>query len=175
MLLILIGILPATYALNLGMEKEKLTAMEKSALVVQTEFDSRSKGTSVQSNKASDALSDYLKPEGKLADQTWAVLASVNQSVVQTLGSRQSLTEVSPAERRALRTEIYLESATILKMDKGGSFGTEKDLSKNPLKKSMVNFAGTLDKSTKFIPFWVKVAVALRWAWGRWLDGNGLS
>jgi len=61
-----------------------------------------------------------------------------------------------PQEMQAnVRNQMYLTSETLRLMAKSGPKMTDDD------KKVLANYKGWLDKSTKFIPTWVKVAVAL--------------
>jgi PiT family inorganic phosphate transporter len=104
---------------------------------------------------ASDDLSSYLKTTGKLEDRTYGAVGTKCREISDTLSGRTSLSELTPAQRRTLRSDLYLTSETLGKMLKAHKLEDPEE------RKSAAALKSHMDKLTKFIPVWVKVAVAL--------------
>jgi PiT family inorganic phosphate transporter len=100
-------------------------------------------------------LSAYLKAGGTFSDSVFAALAEKNEEIGTALAGRKTLQDVPNDQRSALRTSIYLTSETIGKLNKNHklSGGAESGL--------LMKYKSALDNTTKFIPVWVKVAVAM--------------
>ena len=75
--------------------------------------------------------------------------------VEKTVSPVTSLKEIPAAERGALRTEIYLLSGATAKLIKGDKFTAPEE------KKQAGALVKSLEEVTKFIPTWVKIAVAI--------------
>jgi PiT family inorganic phosphate transporter len=158
-MLILVGILPGVYALNLGTPQPEIAAVVTAAEVANRILAARPgtpEGARLSRKEAEAALSDYLKTTGVVSERTFAGLMAVNQLVRERLNGKQSIADLPHDQRQALRSDIYLASETIHKLDKQGLLGPLGEV-KSPL----INYTERLDLMTKFIPAWVKVAVAL--------------
>jgi PiT family inorganic phosphate transporter len=175
-MLILVGVLPAAYAVDLGLSGKPVQAILTSNKAVGAIIDKRvqasSGGVQVAStspaaglptsaaasataadDKDEAAISDYLKSDGKLTSQTFAALAAKNQEILKFLAGKNSIGELPKDVRKPLRTDTYLVSSALDKMTKNKVF-TGDDLA------AIKSYRKTLDKLTKFIPLWVKVAIA---------------
>ena len=104
---------------------------------------------------ASDELSSYLKTTGKLNERTFAALGSKCREISELLTGKNKLSDLSPKDRSLLRSDLYLTSETLGKLVK------KKEITDVAEVKSASALKSHLDKVTKFIPTWVKVAVAL--------------
>jgi PiT family inorganic phosphate transporter len=156
MLLILIGILPATYALNMNTTPETLQQISADSKSVQATLDRRASALPALGDaEESLALSAYLKASGKLEDRTRAALAATNRRVIDSLRDKTTLGDLPDGDRKILRTNVYLVSETIGKMNKQHLW---TDLAEQ---KQVMGYKGELDGMTKFVPAWVKVAIAL--------------
>jgi PiT family inorganic phosphate transporter len=100
-------------------------------------------------------LSDYIKSGGKLTPPVYGALIDKNANVEKGLAGKTSLADLSPDARKDLRTNMYLVAASLDKMVKGKVFTDADDA------KAITGYRKGLDSLTKFIPNWVKVAVAL--------------
>lgn len=151
--LILVGILPGIYALNLDANAVEIARLAASPPMVQA-IAQHANGVSLNSQQASDELSSFLKPEGKVSDKTWAALATENQAIATQLAGKNSFKDITKEQRRSLRSQIYLAGETIGKLNK-------KNLLTDPLqKKTLTDYKSKLTAVTQYIPNWVKVAVA---------------
>jgi PiT family inorganic phosphate transporter len=104
---------------------------------------------------AADELSEYLKTSGKSTDRTFAAIGSKCREVSELLAGRKSLAALTPDQRKILRSDLYLTSESFGKLNK------QKLLTDAAEQKSAASLKSNMDKVTKFIPLWVKIAVAL--------------
>jgi inorganic phosphate transporter, PiT family len=154
-MLILIGILPGLYALDLNVDTATLRKLTDSSQAARVYLDKRaSASTPLTGVAANDQLSAFLR-SGKPDNQTFAALAGKNREIASKLTGKSDFKAVSKEDRRALRSDIYLLSKTIDKLDKKETFRDAAE------KKTLVDYKKQLISVTEFIPDWVKFAVAL--------------
>jgi inorganic phosphate transporter, PiT family len=153
MLLILIGILPGSFALNMHTDAMALRKMQGTTAAVEKVF---ATDTGMEASEAADRLSQYLKAGGTYDQNLIGALAVTTRQIGDSIAGRKSLSELSLDQRTALRTDIYLASETIGKLLKQNRIAdpSQRDL-------LMAYKIGDLDPLTKFIPIWVKIATAL--------------
>lgn len=118
-----------------------------------------------------DTITHYVDPNAVIADSgpelehfvstrqfTQTTMLALRQTVndIQNEVSRYGSLGKVPADMQSnVRNQMYLVSETMRLLPKFGPKIEEED------KKVFANYKGFLDRSTKFIPSWVKVAVAL--------------
>jgi PiT family inorganic phosphate transporter len=152
-MLILIGIAPVAFAVNLDAGADTLARIEASATSLQASL-APAGSTPVSEEDARKSLTQFLKT--KQADAgTVPALAQINSDVVSDLQNIKSLNDVKPEQRRELRLHLYLVTETLNRLDKAGKLPAGVD------KSAVGKYTGDLKKVTTFIPNWVKVAVAL--------------
>jgi inorganic phosphate transporter, PiT family len=155
-MLILIGILPATYAVDLGTNQASIQQISESALTISSRMDQHAPGIVVAGMQASsDELSGFLKTTGVATDQTYAAIGNKCREISAQLQGKTNLTELKPDERRMLRTNLYLVSESLGKLTKQNKLTDVPDLA------AVATLKKQMDKVTKFIPLFVKVAVAM--------------
>ncbi len=167
-MLILIGLLPATFALRMSTDEATLAAIRDQATQAQTVFVAAAAtaptpaGSTAAAAPAdasgatgadTEALSAYVKASGALAPATLPALAGVNQHIIDTLPKSGTLETLSDAQRRDMRRSLYLVSAAVSKL------GAHKALDAAQMH-SLADYQKGIGGLTKFIPLWVKVAVA---------------
>jgi PiT family inorganic phosphate transporter len=108
----------------------------------------------MESDAAARTLGTYLKVGSAFSNNIFAALAKKNEEISTTLARHKSLAELPESQRSALRTEIYLASETL------GKLSTSHELSDGETA-TLMKYKTALDKITKFIPVWVKFAVAM--------------
>ena len=155
-MLILIGILPATYAVNLDTNQTSIQQISQSSKVVGEQMSHHSPGVQLASGQDSaDELSSYLKTTGVVSDKTYVAIRNKCAEITQEVEGKQSLTDLGTEQRRTLRTDLYLVGESLGKLNKQHLLtGAEEQ-------KSSADMKSQIDKVTKFIPVWVKVAVAM--------------
>ncbi|PKU26383.1 inorganic phosphate transporter [Telmatospirillum siberiense] len=153
-MLILIGIVPATYALDLSVRQETLNAIAVDARAAAGVFERMAEGASRPAPEdASAALSQYLR-SGKADPVTFAALASKSAAVASVLEGVAGISDIAPDSRRALRSDLYLVSESIGKLNGAGRFAAADKPKILPLRDKVKTL-------TTFIPTWVKAAVAI--------------
>jgi len=152
--LILVGILPATYALNPSAKAKDIQAIVASSERVKPMLDKLSGGKETKDAQASEDLSDYLKTKGVATPAVYTAIAGKNHQIHDELNGRQNFAELSVDQRKQFRSDIYLLSSAIAKLTK------TKKITDPGQVKELGTYSHELDKETKYIPAWVKVAVA---------------
>jgi PiT family inorganic phosphate transporter len=153
--LILVGILPRMYALKMDEPTADIQALFTRAQAAEVIFAKKAGASTVEEKGAVEELSAFLKPSGVLGDKTYPALLAGTQSIETKLKSIKTFADFPDAERRTVRTEIYLVANAIAKLDKAKKFTDPADA------KAATEFQKGLDGVTKYIPDWVKYAVAL--------------
>jgi PiT family inorganic phosphate transporter len=151
-MLILIGIVPATYALDMSTQQGTLAGISADAKAATAVFQGMA-GSAGPVADTQTELSRYLRT-GKAEQATFAALAAKSASVAGALDGVKSVSEIKPEIRRELRSDLYLLSESVGKLDKAGALPA----SDKPLMSSLKNRVKTI---TTFIPTWVKAAVAI--------------
>lgn len=155
-MLILIGILPATYAVDQRTSEESIRALANDAQTISFQMDRHAIGVAMAGKQAaSDDLSAYLKTSGKLEERTYGAIGTKCREIADTLAGKKSLSELSKPERTLLRSDLYLTSEALGKILKAHKLEDPAE------QKSAAALKSHMDKLTKFIPDWVKFAVAL--------------
>jgi PiT family inorganic phosphate transporter len=154
-MLILIGTVPTAYALNHAMSPSQmqdfLIASEQAVQILDRHID----------KELADGLDPrkevtlYLRTQ-ELQPNTVAALKTLVLEVNREVSVYKEFQAVPAQDQTSIRNNMYLASEALQLMEKKhtpGFSGTEASVLKN--------YKGKLDKATRFIPDWVKVAVAL--------------
>ena len=154
-LLILIGVIPGVFALNLGLDAKTFSALNAQSSSAGSVLHRLSASDPVSPADATSVINAYLKSTGKVTAQTIPAIAAENDAIEHALAGKASLSAVPEGQRRDLRSSIYLVSNAIAKLQKAHAITDKADSS------ALTDYTKLLDKATNFIPLWVKVAVAL--------------
>uniref|UniRef100_B8HY18 Phosphate transporter n=1 Tax=Cyanothece sp. (strain PCC 7425 / ATCC 29141) TaxID=395961 RepID=B8HY18_CYAP4 len=156
-MLILVGIIPGLFALNLGTDAATLSQLIKSSQEIVITLDQHSgiPGTSLNPQVAQNDLSNFVQPNGKTSPQVFAAISAKSSEISNLLAHQTSLKQLSRDERRSVRNDLYLVSSSITKLDK------QQDLDSAKLRTKLLAYQQLMDPITKFIPTWVKAATAL--------------
>ena len=155
-MLILVGTVPLAYALNHAMPMEnnaKFIAIAQSAHV---SLDKNAK-VPVGSDMARHTLEDFIRTKTP-DDKVLGALSTVVDSLGQQIKNSGNLAKVPNESVGNVRNDMYLVSETIrvIDKDKSGKIVLDDDAKSN-----VKAFKQMTDDATKFIPVWVKVAVAI--------------
>jgi PiT family inorganic phosphate transporter len=152
-MLILIGVVPTAYALNRAMPDSELAPFMVASDQVAYALDRHAEGRSVADPRA--GVSEYLRTHQRTAD-TPAAVAGLARDIKQQVERHGSLRRLPIDVVHNVRNDMYLASEAIPRLLKDTSI---------PLSPGDVAllkaYRAELDNATKFIPLWVKIAVAI--------------
>ncbi len=154
--LILVGIVPATFALNLGSSADSLHKLTASSTAFSRSLDALPHAASAAPDAAlaHKELTRFLR-SGHVDADTMPALAVANARVGARLEHVDDLTSLAGAERRELRLDAYLVSESLTRLVKAKQLPAPLDA------EAATSYQKSLKNLTNFIPTWVKVAVAL--------------
>jgi len=152
-MLILVGTVPMAYALNRAMPVDQMTQFAAVAQVTQESLAKSAPGAAPADPRA--ALSEYVRTK-ELKPDVVPALAAVTGDIGNQVRTHKTLARV-PAEAVAnVRNDMYLVSEAIRFIEKSSAVNFDADTRAN-----LKAFKKQIDDATKFIPLWVKVAVAI--------------
>ena len=152
-MLILVGTVPMAYALNRAMPVDQVTQFAAVAHVTHESL--------IKANPAPapadprQAISDYVRTK-TLAPNVVPSLAALAGSIGNQVKEYGALSKVPIEAVSNVRNDMYLVSEAIRFLDKNPDAKFDSDTKSN-----LKAFKKQIDDATKFIPLWVKVAVAI--------------
>jgi inorganic phosphate transporter, PiT family len=152
-MLILVGTVPVAYALNRAMPAEETTRFVALAQVTQQAL-SRSTPIAAPADPRK-TISEYVRTK-QFTPEVVPALASLAKSIGAQVNDSGSLAKVPATAVANVRNDMYLTSEAIRFLDKSDAPQFDADTKKN-----LKAFKAQIDDATKFIPLWVKVAVAI--------------
>jgi PiT family inorganic phosphate transporter len=153
-MLILIGVVPAAYALNRAMPADQVTQFRAIAHVTVESL----RGQQPNAAPVADAravVTDYVRTR-TLGPETIPALASLAEVISGNVDRYGSMGKFPADTVQNARNDMYVASEGIRLLLKDPNAKLEPNTKKN-----LVGLKTSLDESTKFIPLWVKVAVAI--------------
>ena len=151
-MLILVGTVPTAYALNHTVDRGSATTFAAVSQQVMDSLHHYEQGTAPLGD-AGQELERFVSTH-KYEPQTTLALEQMVNEIRNEATQYGSLGNV-PADKQAnTRNQMYVVSETFRLIPKYGPKFMPQDV------KIIANYKGFLDKSTKYIPSWVKVAVA---------------
>jgi PiT family inorganic phosphate transporter len=157
-MLIMIGVVPGAFALKMNTDHVAIQQIAAESRQATAALRGEPAGAVVTTESQADAtaeVSAFLKSGAKQTPTTAMAVATLNESVSAKLEGVQQFSDLPQAERRALRTNLYLVGESIAKLAKTHAFADPA------AQKACTTYKSDADKLTKYIPVWVKVSVAL--------------
>jgi PiT family inorganic phosphate transporter len=153
-MLILIGTVPTAYALNRALPNSATTNFEQSSQAAARVIEAKASGPALVGDPR-PAVTAYVA-ERTIGEATYPALAALLRDIARQISEYGSLTKVPAIAVGNTRNDMYLTSEAIrlLMKDKQSNLTAEDVTTLNAYK-------GDIDRSTKFIPTWVKIAVAI--------------
>ena len=153
-MLILIGTVPTVYSLNRTMPATQMEQFVINSAAAAKVVEAKGAGYNVIGDPR-PAVTSYVALH-QLNEGTYPSLAALMREISNQVTQYGSLGKIPAAAVGNTRNDMYLASEAIrfLMKDK------ESDLSKEDIA-ALNNYKRSLDEATKFIPFWVKIAVAI--------------
>jgi len=158
-MLILIGVAPTAYALNRTMPDSSTPAFIQAAGHARQLFDAKAAGATVAPGQAEATLREALRTHQADRPAVYAALSATAQDISAQLNNYGAIAHVPAAATRNLRNAMYLEYDTLRLLTKDET--KAKNDYPNGGDKALKNYQSLLEKGTRYIPTWVKVAVAL--------------
>lgn len=153
-MLILIGTVPTAYALNRALPESQIAAFSQNSEAASKIIEGKAAGYSVIGNPR-PAVTNYVA-QHEVNGGTFPSLAVLVRDIAKQVTTYGSLAKVPADLVGNTRNDMYLvsEALRFLMKDK------EAELSAADV--AVLNaYKGSLDSATKFIPGWVKIAVAI--------------
>ena len=154
-MLILIGTVPTAYALNHAVSPQDvqdfIAASERAGHILDRYVDS----TGVLGSDPRAEVTDYIRTK-QLQPDTVLALRELVEDLNHEVGLYREFKDVPGNRQTNVRNDMYVASEAIRLMQKAKNPAFTPDESA-----ALTNYKGKVDKATKFIPTWVKVAVAL--------------
>jgi len=153
-MLILIGTVPTAYALNRALPEDQIAAFSQNSEAASKIIESKAAGYSVIGNPR-PAVTNYVA-QHEINGGTFPSLAVLVRDISKQVTTYGSLAKVPADLVGNTRNDMYLvsEALRFLMKDK------EAELSAADVT-VLTAYKGSLDSATKFIPGWVKIAVAI--------------
>lgn len=153
-MLILIGTVPTAYALNRTMPASQIDAFIKHSEAASKVIETKAGGFQVLGNPR-PAVTRYVS-EHQIDEGTYPSLAVLVRDIAKQVSEYGSLAKVPSELVGNTRNDMYLvsEALRLLSKDK------EAELKSDEVA-TLIAYKGSLDSATKFIPGWVKIAVAI--------------
>jgi inorganic phosphate transporter, PiT family len=153
-MLILIGTVPTAYALNRAMPASQMETFRTTSAAAAAIIRRKAEGYNVLGDPR-PAVTQFVARR-KINEGTYPSLAVLVEDIAKQINEYGSLAKVPSAAVGNTRNDIYLASEALrfLMKDK------ENDLSPDEVA-TLTAYKRSLDAATKFIPLWVKIAVAI--------------
>ncbi|MBY0321504.1 MAG: inorganic phosphate transporter [Reyranella sp.] len=153
-MLILIGTVPTAYALNRSPAPEQLPSFQAASAAAAIVIEKQAAGYNVLGNPR-PAVTLYVS-QRKMNEGTYVSLAALVKEISAQVSEFGSVAKIPAAAVSNVRNDMYLASEALrfLMKDKENALSKQEVTTLNTYKKE-------LDAATRFIPIWVKVAVAV--------------
>jgi PiT family inorganic phosphate transporter len=152
-MLILIGTVPTAYALNRTMHEGDVSKFVAVSTQAQTALGRYSSGPAPADPHA--AVVDIVRTRS-VTPQTLPAISALSVTIAQEVDNYHSLANVPPAAMVNIRNDMYLVSEGLRFVSKSHALTVSETDGK-----TLAEYKKQLDNATKFIPTWVKVAVAI--------------
>ena len=153
-MLILIGTVPTAYALNRSMPASQIAQFTENSVAAAKIIEGKAAGQVVTGNPR-PAVTSFIALR-QLGNSTYPSLAALIHEINEQVTQYGSLAKFPADTVGNTRNDMYLVSEALRLLVKG----SEGNLS-GPDIATLNRYKSSLDSATKFIPTWVKIAVAI--------------
>ncbi|HTJ93865.1 MAG TPA: inorganic phosphate transporter [Pararobbsia sp.] len=153
-MLILIGTVPTAFALNKAVDANQTQTFVAITHAASDTLGRYSQGAATPAHPRAE-VEGYVQTH-KLTPDTVPALRALTDKIGQDISQSGAVSSIPQSNVNNVRNDMYIVSEALRLMDKAKDPAfSETDHA------ALMNYKKTLDHSTKFIPTWVKVAVAL--------------
>jgi len=154
-MLILIGAAPTAYALNHALPDSSTPAFMQATQKVEGVFAARAQGEAIPVDQARGEVTKALQDNSFDKPQVYAAMSSLAHDMAAQVQGYGAIKHVPAAQVQNVRNDMFLASEAVRRMEKQHvAFNGDENA-------ALKSWKGELDAGTKFIPLWVKVAVAV--------------
>ena len=154
-MLILIGTVPTAYALNHAVTAKDVQAFVASSQAADEVINKHADQSAVMGADARATVTQYIATK-QLQPDTMLALRELVNDLSNEVGLYKEYKAVPASQQTNVRNDMYVASEAIRLMlkSKNPQFNADESA-------ALTKYEGQVNKATKFIPGWVKVAVAL--------------
>jgi inorganic phosphate transporter, PiT family len=152
-MLILIGTVPTAYALNRTMHEEDVAKFVAVSAQAQAALNRYGSGAAPQDPHATAV---EIVRTRSISPKTVPALAALSGAIAEQVNNYRSLARVPADAMLNIRNDMYLVSEGLRFLSKSKAIAVSRGD-----QRTLADYKKQLDNSTKFIPSWVKVAVAI--------------
>ncbi len=154
-MLILIGVAPTAYALNRALPESSTPAFIQATQRVEGVFAARAQNQAIPAEQARGRVTQAVQEKSFVKPDVFAAMSSLARDMGAQVQGYGAIKRVPAAQVQNVRNDMFLASEAVRQMEKQGvAFNADEAA-------VLKTWKGELDSGTKFIPLWVKVAVAV--------------
>jgi PiT family inorganic phosphate transporter len=156
-MLILVGIVPTTFALKGHSTGAEIDALRQQLNYTASYCDAHSQGISANPGLVSNpamTITTFLRGGESTSPELFYAIELITKDSIRLLGDVSSISQIPANHRGQLRSDLYLLSSVSATLSKN------HQLDSPAAEKQSRLLSHTIDGITNFIPLWVKVAVA---------------
>jgi len=153
-MLILIGTVPTAYALNREIPATEVVAFAQTAASAEAVLVGKSNGVAAPADPVG-TVKTYLQTRD-LTPETLPALGAMVGTIGDAATKYGSITAIPQDQVTGLRGDMYIASEALRVMKKSGDVTFEGEAGK-----TITAFKAGVDRATRFIPTWVKIAIAI--------------
>ena len=155
-MLILVGILPSTYALKQNCSVREFEALRQEMKDTVTYCSSHDTGANqALTADPANVVSEFLQGSHQTTPELFASIGAIANASSSIIENVSAIGDIPEKQRGVLRSNLYLLSSVMTKLAKN------HQLDSASAEKGAKGTAATISNVTNFIPVWVKAAVAL--------------
>jgi len=154
-MLILIGVAPTAYALNRALPDSSTPAFMQATERVEGVFTARAQNQTIPADQARDRVTQAVQEKSFDKPEVFAALSSLAHDMAAQVQGYGAIKHIPAEQVQNVRNDMFLASEAVRQMEKQHvAFNGDENA-------ALKSWKGELDAGTKFIPLWVKVAVAV--------------
>jgi PiT family inorganic phosphate transporter len=154
-MLILIGTVPTAYALNKAVRADEVAAFAVVSERAVAVLERAAPGEPAAAGDPRPAV-DRLVTSRRIEPESLPAVARLAGEIARQVAAYKSLAAVPPELTGNIRNDMYLVGEALRRiMAPGGPSLSDAD------RQDLATYRAALDRATKFIPIWVKIAVAI--------------
>jgi inorganic phosphate transporter, PiT family len=154
-MLILIGAAPTAYALNHAMPDSATPHFLEVLQRAESDFAAHANNAKIPAADARKLVTAAIRDRKFDSPELYAGLASLSADIATQVQASGTVAHVAAAATTNVRNDMFLVAETVRQMEKQGMHFSPQEAG------TIKDFRGVLDASTKFIPSWVKITVAI--------------